>query len=169
MSGHPLIERAQPMLRQKLMFITDVGMLAMNSFKIIFLGALSLCGLSACNDTAVDVTVNEDTPKIFLREKPKYGQYAFPEALFIAELTIINECVQLIQNDDNSNAYTPSWPDYTRLMKTKDGYYIKIKNKRLDFGKTYHFGGGVYDVMPGTPMHKACESKRLWFVGEVAK
>ena len=66
---------------------------AMNSFKIIFLGFLSLCGLTACNDAGVDVTGNEDTPKIFLREKPRSGQYVFPEALFVAELRIVNGCV----------------------------------------------------------------------------
>ena len=146
-----------------------LGRGAMNNIKIIFLGFLSLCGLTACTDAGVDVTGNEDTPIIFLRDKPNGGQYVFPEALFVAELMIINGCVQLIQGDDNSNAYTPSWPDYTRLMKTKDGYYLKIKNKRLKLGKTYDFGGGAYDVMPDMPMNKACGSTRQWFVGDVGK
>ena len=140
---------------------------AMNNIKIIFLGLLSLCGLTACTNAAVDVTGNKEVPKVFLRDKPKSGQYVFPEALFVAELRVVNGCVQLIQGDGTENPSTPSWPDYTRLMKTKDGYYIKIKNKRLDFGKTYHFRGGVYDVMPGTLMHKACGSTHQWFVGDL--
>jgi len=148
---------------------TALGRGAMNNIKIVFLGFLSLCGLTACNNTAIDVTGNEDVPKVFLREKPKGGQYVFPQALFVAKLTNINGCVQLIQNDKNAMPVTPSWPDYAQLMKTEEGYYIKIKNRRLYFGKTYDFGGGTYDVMPDTPMHKACGSTRQWFVGEVAK
>ena len=113
------------------------------------------------------MTGNEDTPIIFLRDKPNGGQYVFPQALIVAELRIEDGCVQLIQRNDSENPYTPSWPDYTRLMKTEDGYYIKIKKKRLKFGKTYHFGGGEYDVMPDTPMHKTCGSRYQWFVGDV--
>ena len=120
---------------------------AMNNFKLIFLSLLSLCGLPGCNEIHHDVTLRSNAPKIFLREKPKDGQYVFPEALFVAELRTVNGCVQLIQGDDTENPYTPSWPDYTQLMKTEDGYYIKIKKKRLKFGKTYDFGGGEYDVM----------------------
>ena len=144
-----------------------LGRGAMNKIKNVFLGFLSLCGLTACTDAGVDVTGNEDTPKIFLREKPKGGRYIFPLALFVAELRIENGCVQLIQGHNTANHYTPSWPDYTRLIKTEDGYYIKIKNKRLKFGKTYDFGGGEYDVMPDTPMHKTCGSRYQWFVGDV--
>lgn len=145
-----------------------LGRGAMNNIKIIFLGFLSLCSFTACTDAGVDVTGNEESPKIFLREKPKDGRYRFRLALLVAELRIENGCVQLIQGDDTENPYTPSWPAYTRLIETEDGYYIKIKKSRLDFGKTYHFGGsGGEEVMPDTPMHKACGSARKWFVGNV--
>lgn len=144
-----------------------LGRGAMNNIKIIFLGFLSLCGLTACTDAGVDVTGNEDTPKIFLRDKPKGGRYIFRQALFVAELRIEDGCVQLIQRNDSENPYTPSWPAYTRLIETEDGYYIKIKKRRLDFGKTYDFGGSGHEVMPDTPMHKACGSVHQWVVGDV--
>ena len=72
-----------------------------------------------------------------------------------------------IQRNDSENPYTPSWPAYTRLIETEDGYYIKIKKRRLDFGKTYDFGGSGHEVMPDTPMHKACGSVHQWVVGDV--
>jgi len=50
-----------------------LGRGAMNNIKLIFLGVLSLCGLTACTDAGVDVIGNEESPKIFLREKPKDG------------------------------------------------------------------------------------------------
>ena len=114
--------------------------------------ALVALGLTiGCSQSGIDVTGQEGAPKIFLRDKPKNDEYVFPEALFIGELTIINGCVQLIQKG-TAKPMIPSWPDYTRLIKTEDRYYIQIKSKALNFGESYHFGGAGYDVMPDTPL-----------------
>jgi len=126
----------------------------------------TLCLIIGCSQSGIDVTGQENTPKIFLRDKPANGKYIFQEALFIGELTIINGCVQLIQKD-TAKPMIPSWPDYTRLIKTEDRYYIQLKSKALNFGESYHFGGAGYDVMPDTPMQKACKTTHSWFVGDV--
>ena len=44
-----------------------LGLDAMNNIKIIFLGFLSLCGLTACTDAGVDVTGNENQVKLSLK------------------------------------------------------------------------------------------------------
>ena len=123
--------------------------------------------LMACTYDGIDVTDQENTPHIFLRDKPKNGEYVFPEALFIGKLTIIDSCVMLVQDSENAAPLTPSWPDYAQLMKADKSYYIQLKNKRLEFGKTYNFGGGFYDVAPDTPMHEICGATSMWFVGNV--
>ena len=134
--------------------------------KLITFSLMALSMLGACQGTAKDVTHSEDAPKIFLRDRPKGGHYIFLDALFIAELTIKNGCVQLI-GKGQSESITPTWPDYVKLMQNEAGYFIKIKNKTLKFGKTYHFGGGHYDVMPGEPIQKSCKTASQWFVGDV--
>ena len=134
--------------------------------KIIPFSLLALSILGACQGTAQDVTHSEDAPKIFLRDKPKGGQYVFPEALLIGQLTIKNECVQLI-GKGQSESITPTWPDYVKLMRDEAGYFIKVKNKTLKFGKTYHFGGAGNTLKTDSPIANQCGSKSIWFVGDV--
>ena len=126
--------------------------------------ALSMHG--ACQGTVQDVTDFEYAPKIFLRDRPKGGHYVFPQALFIAELTIKNGCVQLIGKGQSENI-TPTWPDYVKLMRDEAGYVIKVKNKTLEFGKTYHFGGAGDILKTDSPIANQCGSKSVWFVGDV--
>ena len=137
----------------------------LNKFFISY-SLLAFFIFGACQGSAQDVTYSEDAPKIFLRDRPKGGHYVFPQALFIGQLTIKNGCVQLIAKGQ-SDSITPTWPDYVKLMRDEAGYFIKVKNKTLKFGKTYHFGGGHYDVMPGEPIQKTCKATSQWLVGGV--
>lgn len=128
---------------------------------------IALWILGACQGPAQDITYSEEPPQIFLRETPKGGVYVFPDALFIGQLTIKNGCVQLI-GKGQTESITPTWPDYVKLMRDEAGYFIKIKNKTLEFGKTYHFGGGHYDLKADNPIATQCSSKSIWYVGDIA-
>lgn len=137
----------------------------LNKF-VISSSLLAFLILGACQGTAKDVTHSEDAPKIFLRDRPKGGQYVFRQALFIAELTIKNGCVQLV-GKGQSESITPRWPDYIKLMQNEAGYFIKVKNKTLKFGKTYHFGGAGDNLKTDSPIANQCGSKSIWYVGDV--
>jgi len=126
--------------------------------------ALSILG--ARHGPAQDVTNSNETPQILLRETLKGGVYIFPEALFIGQLTIKNGCVQLI-GKGQTESITPTWPDYVKLMRDEAGYVIKVKNKTLEFGKTYHFGGAGDILKTDSPIANQCGSKSIWFVGDV--
>ena len=134
-----------------------LGRGAMNNFKFIFLGFLSLYSFTACTDAGVDVTGNEDTPKIFLRDKPKDGRYRFRLALRVAELRIENGCVQLIQGDDTENPYTPSWPAYTRLIETEDGIRDSVASRGL--GDVYKRQSSIHVIYPPSSI------RHSWFCG----
>ena len=134
--------------------------------KLIFM-SISVSLLFGCQseDIFIDSSLS-DSPIMFHKAPPANGEYVFHEALMIGKLVIVDNCVQI---ENNSELITPVWPDYARLVQSGSKYKIKLKNKTLSFGKTYHFGGAGSDGRPIAEKYKICPANLFWGVGEVAK